>query len=85
MTTPAIFAAAEPVIEEIGVQIDVLDQEGRGYAERLLDHHLHTNGGPCPHRPTKMHPLVAKAIREMVFDQAVSLRLHGARRRKAAA
>lgn len=71
---------ADQVLEEIAVQIDVLDQQGGQYARDYLAHALGTKGFP-PRKPRAMHPLIAKALRDMVADEAMAIRLYGPRRR----
>jgi hypothetical protein len=71
---------AAPVLEEIGVQIDVLDTQGGQYARDYLAHALGAKGYP-PAKPRAMHPLIAKALRDMVADEAMAIRLYGPRQR----
>ena len=81
MNAADITQAVRPIVEELGVQIDVLDREGRQYAERLLHHHLHNNrGAGAPHRPAGMHHDIAKAIRDLVLDEVMSITIQGPRR-----
>lgn len=67
--------AAVPVIEEIGVQIDLLDRAGGRYVRDCLAHEL--AGRPRPRTPAGMHHVIAKALREMAKDQAVAVHLYG--------
>lgn len=81
--TAEVNAAAAPVIEEIGVQLDLLDVFGGRYARAYLAYHL--IGAPRPHTPVGMHPMIARALRDLALDEAAAVRLYGpAKRRRAA-
>jgi hypothetical protein len=67
-----------PVLEEIGVQIDVLDALGGQYARDYLAHALGLEANP-PRKPRAMHPLIAKALRDLAADEAMAVRLYGPR------
>jgi hypothetical protein len=75
---PAVLNA-DPVLEEIGVQIDVLDTLGGQYARDYLAHALGITARP-PTKPRGMHPLIAKALRDMAADEATAIRLYGPHR-----
>lgn len=73
---------ADPVLEEIGVQIDVLDALGGKYARDYLAHALGLEPRP-PAKPRDMHPLIAKALRDMASDEATAISLYGSTRARA--
>lgn len=73
--TEDVLAAAEPVLREIGVQIDLLDGEGGAYTRAYLTHHM--TGARRPVTPLGMHPKIAQALRDMALDEAAALRLYG--------
>jgi hypothetical protein len=58
------------------VQIDVLDALGGKYARAYLAHALGLEASP-PRRPQAMHPLIAKALRDLAADEATAIRLYG--------
>jgi hypothetical protein len=72
-----VHAAVAPVLEEIGVQLDLLDTEGGAYARAYLAHSM--GNGPRPRPPYGMHAKIAAALRDMALDQAVAVRLYGRR------
>jgi hypothetical protein len=75
VTTEELTAAAQPIIDELGVQVTLFNQEGRAYATRYLEHLL--RGTRRPNTPAGMHKDVGHAIRDMVMDEVTALRLHG--------
>lgn len=82
VTAPSQFSA-DPVLEEIGVQIDVLDQLGGQYARDYMAFSLGLRAQP-PRRPTQMHHCIAKAVRDLAADEATAIRLYGPQRDVAA-
>lgn len=70
-----LTAAAAPAAEEVEVQINALEQQGKAYLFSCLAHEL--AGAPRPKRPPGMHPQIAGAIRDIALDQAYALRRFG--------
>lgn len=68
------------VEEDLGTLIEQLDHDGPVYARRYLEH-LHSTRGGSPRPPSTMHPLIAKAIREVVLENVdhIPPRLAGGR------
>jgi hypothetical protein len=69
---------ASSVLEELGVQIDLLDQQGGQYARQYLAHELGGQRRP-PMKPRGMHHLIAQALRDIARDEATAVRLYGRR------
>ena len=79
--TPEVSAAVEPIIEEIGVQLDVLDSQGGRYVRDYLAHTMLKTVRPST--PRGMHPHIAKALREMALEQATLIRMYGPPKKRA--
>lgn len=68
---------ADAVLEEIEVQIELLDKRGGTYAREYFAHMLSRRDAGNPRPPAGMHPLIARALRDMVADEATAVRLYG--------
>lgn len=75
MTEADLTAASSPVLEEVGVQLDLLDVLGGRYASDYLAHALGFR--PRPTTPKGMHPQMAKALRDIAADEAIAVRMYG--------
>jgi hypothetical protein len=75
---PSRLVDASNVLEELGVQIDLLDQQGGQYARQYLAHELGGQRRP-PMKPRGMHHLIAQALRDIARDEATAVRLYGRR------
>lgn len=67
-------ALLEPIAEELGEQVDLLERTGATYAQRYL-RHIRTGGqGQGPRAPRGMNAHIAKAVRDVVQDHALNAR-----------
>lgn len=68
-------AAVGPAVEEVGVQLDLLDQHGASYVKRYIERNL--NGEATPPRPRGMHRCIADALRCIALDEIYAVRHYG--------
>lgn len=68
MMPPDLIEVIALVQEEIGAQLDILDQEGGAYALRCVQASQQPKTITGPHAPTGMHPKVGAMVRELVAD-----------------
>lgn len=74
-----VTAAMEPVMADVGEQIQILDSHAGEFARMILEHNL--AGGPRPITPRGMHPRIASAVKDIALEEVTATRLFGRHQR----